>query len=52
MAQDGFEKIEWVFQATKLGRHLREVTGPPPEDLPEKMKEILKRLEKAETSKG
>ena len=35
----------------KIGKHMREVTGPPPEDLPEKMKEILKRLEKAKTSK-
>ena len=30
----------------KLGDGVREVTGPPPDDLPDRMKELLERLKK------
>ena len=30
----------------KLGQGVREVTGPPPVDLPERMKELLEQLKR------
>ena len=30
----------------KLGQGMKEVTGPPPDDLPERMKELLEQLQR------
>jgi len=30
----------------KLGQEMKEVTGPPPDDLPERLKELLERLKR------
>ena len=48
MAQEKFEKkVEWAFLATKLGQQMR-VLEPPPEELPDSMKHLLEKLEKAD----
>jgi hypothetical protein len=41
MGQDNQNKA--IVQ--KIGHKLKEVTGPPPEDLPERMKELLEQME-------
>ena len=42
MAQD--KKNKSIVK--KLGEGVREVTGPPPEDLPDRMKDLLEQLKK------
>lgn len=47
MAKKQFEnQIETTFLLAKLGRELKEKTGPPPDDLPDKMKQLLKAMER------
>lgn len=50
MAQDDKKKKQAVVFA-KLGCVMRDVTGPPPQDLPDEMKELLDKLERDKSIK-